>query len=122
MVDTQYKQQAQNLMAKLNELYRLNKLEEIENLYITIKNKTFIFVSDTLDNDEVIQQQIYEMKDKIVEVLKNIDELKANEIFNIIKNKEIYFKEIEIDLTKRVNSLKNESSYLDINIMKYKEF
>jgi hypothetical protein len=70
VVDTQYKQQAQNLMAKLNELYRLNKLEEIENLYITIKNKTFIFVSDTLDNDEVIQQQIYEMKDKIVEVLK----------------------------------------------------
>ena len=121
VVDDEYKDEAQNLMSRLNELYRLNKLDEIKEFYLQIKNKSFIFVSDTLSDKEIIQNQIYQMKDKIVEILKEIDELKANEIFEVIENKDVYFNEIKEDLNKRIASLKNESSYLDINLMKYQE-
>jgi hypothetical protein len=90
-------------------------------MYIEIKNKHFVFVSDILDDENMLQQQIYKMKDKIVEVLNEIDELKANEIIEIMENKDLYFSEIKVDLEQRLESLKSEKSYLDINIMKYKE-
>jgi len=122
VVEDEYKMEAQNIMAKLNELYRFHKLDEMKKIFLEVSNKNFIFVSDKLDEEEVIQKQIYKIKDKIVEVLKEIDEIKVNEVFEIIEHKNEYFKEVWENLNQRLNDLKNEKSYLDINIMKYQEF
>ena len=122
VVEDEYKEEAQNLMAKLNELYRFHNLEEMKKMFLEVSNKNFIFISDRLDEIEAIQKRIYNIKDKIVEVLKEIDEIKSNEVFEIIENKEEYFRQIEKNLNQRLNDLKNEKSYLDINIMKYQDF
>jgi hypothetical protein len=37
-------------------------------------------------------------------------------------NKDEYFKNTQKSLEERLNDLKNEKSYLDINIEKYREF
>ena len=122
VVEDEYKLQAEAIMSKLNELYKYRKLNDMKKLANEIQNKNFIFVSDRLDEIEIIQKRIYQIKDKIVEILNEIDEIKSNEVFNIIENKMEYFNSIQDNLTQRLNDLKNEKSYLDINIMKYQDF
>jgi len=119
VVDESHKKEAQEIMAQVNEFYRLHKLDELKKLYFEIEKKNFIFNSDILDEEELLQQEIYNLKDKIVELQKEIDELQANEIFDIIKNKEKYFMQTKESLEKRLADLKNERSYIDINIAKY---
>ena len=122
IVADKYKDEAKNLMAKLNELFRLKDLEAIKKMYNEfLAHKNFAEISEELENEDELQQQIYKMRDKIIEVQKEIDELLSNEIFDIIDNKTAYFNEVKEKLEIRLNDLKNEKSYLDINIMKYKE-
>jgi len=119
IVDERHKTEASEIMAKVNEFYRLHKLDKLKEIYFQIQQKHFIFNSDILEEEELLQQQIYTMKDKIVELQKEIDELQANEIFDIIENKEKYFIQTKESLEKRLSDLKVERSYIDINIAKY---
>ena len=122
IVAEKYKEEAKNLMAKLNELFRLKDLEAIKKMYNEfVDNKNFIEISEELENEDELQKQIYKIRDKIIEIQKEIDELLSNDIFDIIEKKEEYFNEIKEKLEIRINDLKSEKSYLDINIMKYKE-
>ena len=122
VVDENNKKEASNIMAKVNELYRLHKLDELKKMLIEIEHKNFIFNSDMIDEEDILQQEIYRMKDKIVELQKEIDELQANEIFEIIENKEEYFIQTKENLERRLADLKAERSYIDINIAKYLDF
>jgi len=122
VVDELHKKEAQEIMAQVNEFYRLHQLDKLKEIYFKIQQKHFIFNSDILEAEEILQQEIYRMKDKIVEIQKEIDEIQANEIFDIIENKEKYFIQIKESLEKRLADLKNERSYIDINIAKYLEF
>jgi len=122
LVEETYKKEASEIMSKVNYLYKLNKIDEIKKIYLQVKNNNFIVLSDSLDEIELLQKQIYNIKDKIIEILKEIDEIKSNEIFDILYNKDEYFKNTQKSLEERLNDLKNEKSYLDINIEKYREF
>ena len=121
IVESKYKDEANNLMAKVNMLYKLNKLSEIKKLYLEVQNKKFIFISDNVEYEN-LETEIYKIKDKIAKIQEEIDEIKTNEICDMIKNKDNYFKEIQENLNQRLNDLKIERSYLDINIMKYQDF
>jgi len=121
IVESKYKDEANNLMAKVNMLYKLNKLSEIKKLYLEVQNKKFIFISDYVEYEN-LETEIYKIKDKIAKIQEEIDEIKTNEICDMIKNKDNYFKEIQENLNQRLNDLKIERSYLDINIMKYQDF
>lgn len=120
IVTEEFKKEASDLMAKLNEIYHLKDLKQIKEFYENIKNKNIIFVSDILDDKNTIQKQIYLMKDKIVEVTKEIQELETNEVFEIIDNKEEYFKEVQKSLEHRLSDLKIEKSHLEIAILRIK--
>ena len=122
IVDERHKTEASEIMAKVNEFYRLHQLDKLKEIYFKIQQKHFVFNSDILEEEELLQQEIYRMKDKIVELQKEIDEIQANEIFDIIENKEKYFIQTKESLEKRLADLKNERSYIDINIAKYLEF
>ena len=120
IVTEEFKKEASNLMAKLNEIYHLKDLKQIKEFYENIKNKNIIFVSDILDDKDTIQKQIYLMKDKIVEVTKEIHELETNEVFEIIDNKEEYFNEVQKSLEHRLSDLKIEKSHLKIAMLRIK--
>jgi hypothetical protein len=118
IVTEEFKKEASDLMAKLNEIYHLKDLKQIKEFYENIKNKNIIFVSDILDDKDTIQKQIYLMKDKIVEVTKEIHELETNEVFEIIDNKEEYFNEVQKSLEHRLSDLKIEKSHLKIAMLR----
>jgi len=122
VVDENHKEEASDIMAKVNELYKLHKINDLKNILFEIEHKNFIFNSDMIDEEEILQKEIYNMKDKIVEVQKEIDEIQANEIFEIIENKEKYFIQTKESLEKRLADLKSERSYIDINIAKYLDY
>ena len=49
VVDELHKKEAQEIMAQVNEFYRLHQLDKLKEIYFKIQQKHFIFNSDTLE-------------------------------------------------------------------------
>jgi len=112
IVSDELKSKAQAIIQELNNAYKkkdLNKVKEI--LFNLENNMSFILASDSINNREILEMKIVDIRERIYVVKQEIDELKEDETFNIIHeidDWDVYFSKKKEKLEERYEALLEE--------------
>ena len=118
IVEESLKEQALEIMKKLNEAYNTNNIEGVNEILLNLENGYFELdiSSDKIDNKELLQKKIEQYKEQIAILDKEIVELEENEIYKIILDYEDlneYFEEIRVELEEEKDMLEKEVLEID---------
>jgi len=115
IVTDELKEQAKNIIQKLNDAYAKRDLLKVKEIMLSLKSgKSFDTDSDTINDKEILKVKIVEIRQKIDETEQEIDDIKANETFQTIQeidDWDVYFEEMKEALQKQYENLLN----VDIN-------
>lgn len=109
--DTQ-KEMATKLFAELNEAYASNDLKKVSEILENLeKGNFFVSKSDTINEKQLILTEIENLKNKINELSKNIQEIKESETYNTIskiENWDEYFSTTKHQLEEQLKEFENK--------------
>ena len=114
IVTDELKEQAKNIIQKLNDAYAKRDLLKVKEIMLSLKSgKSFDTDSDTINDKEILKVKIVEIRQKIDETEQEIDEIKADKTFQTIQeidDWEVYFEEMKEALHKQYEDLLNVDS------------
>jgi len=112
------KDKAQEIIQKLNEAYGKKDIEAVREILYSLENRlSFDVASDTIANKEILRVKIIEIRNKIDEMLHEIEEIKADETFILIQgldNWDVYFENIYVQLQRQYDNLCHATVYKKI--------
>ena len=109
IVSDELKSKAQAIIQELNNAYKkkdLNKVKEI--LFNLENNMSFTVASDSINNREILETKIVDIRERIYVMKQEIDALKEDETFNTIHeidDWDVYFSEKKEKLEERYETL-----------------
>jgi curved DNA-binding protein CbpA len=111
IVTDELKEQAKNIIQKLNDAYTKRDLLKVKEIMLSLKSgKSFDTDSDTINDKEILKEKIVEMRQKITDIELEIGGIKTDETFQTIQKIDdwnVYFEEMEEALQKQYEHLLN---------------
>ncbi len=112
IVSDELKAEAQAIIQELNNAYNKKDLAKVKEILFSLENgMSFTVASDSINNREILEIKIVDIRDKIDVMMQEIDELKEDETFNTIHeidDWDAYFDERKEKLEERYESLVEE--------------
>ena len=113
IVTAELKEQAQVVFIKLNNTYSKKDLQKVKEILLNLDNGNgFDMASDTITDKAVLKFKIANLRNIIIIIEQEIEEIRADEAFEIIDEIEdwdVYFEDIKEQLEKELDNLKEQN-------------
>jgi chromosome segregation ATPase len=107
----EFKDKAHDIMQELNDAYSKKDLNRIKEIFENLQNGTiFEVVSEAIENKEILRSKVVEFRKTINKILDDINNIKSDEMFDIISNPDnwdSYFEDTKKYLQKEYEALQD---------------
>jgi chromosome segregation ATPase len=117
IVSDEFKEQAHEMQLELNEAYAKKDLAKVKEILYKLENgQVFEVASDSIDDKELLKSKIADLKDRIDELSKSIENLKESDNMKTIEdidNLDEYFEDMKSKLEDEYERLKEREEELE---------